>query len=180
MCDVKGEWLVFYYFIRAAVSFIWVGAAVTTGSILPFAAAALIIFYPAWDAAASFLDAYRHGGMNCNPVLSMNAILSLVATIGIAVALSVSTNSMLAVFGIWAIGSGFLQIATAVRRRKKYGAQWLMIMSGAQSAMAGIFFLRQAMSGGFYGVSDIVPYAAFGAFYFLVSGIWLVVSQARQ
>ncbi|TJX42094.1 MAG: DUF308 domain-containing protein, partial [Mesorhizobium sp.] len=30
------------------------------------------------------------------------------------------------------------------------------------------------------GITDIAPYAAFGAFYFLVSAIWLSVMQARK
>jgi hypothetical protein len=174
------EWRVFYYFTRAAVSFIWVGAAVTTGSLLPFAAAVLTIFYPAWDAAASFLDVYRHGGMGRNPVQSTNAILSLLTTVAIAIALAVSMNWMIAVFGLWATISGSLQIIVAVRRRTSYSAQWLMILSGAQSAIAGAFFLRQAMLAGIHGINDIVPYAAFGAFYFLMSGIWLMFFGARR
>jgi len=30
------------------------------------------------------------------------------------------------------------------------------------------------------GITDIAPYAAFGAFYFLVSAVWLTVSDARR
>jgi uncharacterized membrane protein HdeD (DUF308 family) len=118
--------------------------------------------------------------MGRNPVQSTSAILSLVTTVGIAIALAVSMNPMLAVFGVWAITSGFLQITAAVRRRAIYRAQWLMILSGAQSVIAGAFFLRQAMLPGLYGINDIVPYAAFGAFYFLMSGAWLIVSGTRS
>jgi hypothetical protein len=175
-----GQWLITYYFVRAAVSFIWVGAALTAGAVIPVAAAALLIFYPAWDAAANFLDAYRNGGARRNPSQSVNAILSLLTTIAIAVALATSMNTVLTVFGAWAVVSGLLQLATAVRRWKLYGAQWVMVLSGAQSALAGAFFIKQATAAGMHGVVDIAPYAAFGAFYFLISAIWLAVLQARS
>lgn len=174
------EWLRTYYFIRAAVSFLWVGAAFTVGSALPIAAAVLLIVYPTWDAAANVVDAHRNGGLKRNPTQGLNALLSMVATLAIAVALSNSMNAVLVVFGVWAVVSGLLQLATAVRRWKVYGAQWVMILSGAQSALAGGFFVKQSSLPGVHGVAEIAPYAAFGAFYFLISAIWLLVSQARR
>lgn len=178
--NTGSKWLMTYYFTRAAVSFIWVGAALTVGAVMPIVAAVLMIFYPAWDAAANFLDAHRNGGVKTNPSQTLNAVLSLITTIAIAVALANSMNTALAVFGLWAVVSGVLQLVTAVRRWKVYGAQWVMILSGAQSALAGAFFIKQAGSGALHGIADIVPYAAFGAFYFLVSALWLVVSEARR
>lgn len=174
------QWLITYYFIRAAVSFIWVGAAFTIGWTLPIAAAILLIFYPTWDAAANVLDAHRNGGLKRNPTQSLNALLSLITTISIAVALSSSMNAVLGVFGVWAVVSGLLQLATAVRRWKAYGAQWVMILSGAQSALAGGFFIKQSTLPIPHSIAEIAPYAAFGAFYFLISAIWLVVSEARR
>lgn len=178
--NVNGQWLRSYYFARAAVSLIWIAAAVTAGAANPVAAAVLFIFYPTWDAAANFMDAYRNGGIKRNPSQSVNAVLSLVTTIAIAVALTHSMNAVLGVFGAWAVVSGLLQLATGVRRWKSYGAQWAMILSGAQSALAGAFFIKQATGASPHGIIDVVPYVAFGAFYFLISGIWLVVTAARR
>ena len=45
------------------------------------------------------------------------------------------------IFGAWAILSGLLQLGTAVRRWKRFGAQWAMVLSGGQSALAGGFFI---------------------------------------
>jgi uncharacterized membrane protein HdeD (DUF308 family) len=84
------------------------------------------------------------------------------------------------VFGVWATLSGLLQLATGIRRRKGVGAQWPMILSGAQSALVGAMFLRQAAGPEVPSVVDIAPYAAFGAFYFLVSALWLVASDVRR
>jgi hypothetical protein len=88
--------------------------------------------------------------------------------------------SVLLVFGIWAGFAGIFQLATAVGRWKSYGAQWAMILSGAQSALAGIFMVKIAYGPTPVGIADIAPYVAFGAFYFLVSAIWLTVSGARR
>jgi uncharacterized membrane protein HdeD (DUF308 family) len=89
-------------------------------------------------------------------------------------------NAVLAVFGVWAILSGLFQLSTAVRRWKSYGAQWLMILSGAQSALAGIFFFKQAAASATTHITAIAPYSAFGAFYFLLSAIWLTVKDVRS
>lgn len=55
-----------------------------------------------------------------------------------------------------------------------------MVLSGAQSALAGGFFIKQAIGAAAPDITDIAPYAAFGAFYFLVSAAWLSVTQARK
>lgn len=178
--NTGSKWLVAYYLTRAAVSFGWVGVAIKIGAAVPIVAAVLLIFYPAWDAAANFLDAHRNGGSKRNPSQMINAILSLIATIAIALALVTTMNTVLCVFGIWAIISGLLQLATAVRRWNVFGAQWVMVLSGAQSALAGGFFVVQSSAATPHSIVDIVPYVAFGACYFLVSGIWLAVQNARR
>jgi len=176
----SSEWLRTCYFVRAAVSFLWVGAALIVAASLPIASAVLLIVYPAWDAAANMMDAHRNGGFKRNPTQALNALMSMVATIAIAVALLNSMNAVLAVYGGWAVVSGLLQLAVAVRRWKVNGAQWVMILSGAQSALAGGFFIKQSTLPSMHSVTEIAPYAAFGAVCFLISAIWLLMSQARR
>lgn len=173
------EWLTVYYFTRAAVCFIWVGAAVITGFAIPFATAVLIIFYPAWDAAANFLDSYRRGSVQQYVVQLTSACVSLVATIGIAVALSGSMNNMLMTFGFWSGIAGLLSLALALIRQKTVRAQWAMILSGIQSVVAGAWLALQARSPGAHGINDLVPCVAFSAFCFLISAIWLVATPVR-
>lgn len=55
-----------------------------------------------------------------------------------------------------------------------------MILSGAQSALAGAFFVKQATAATVPGIAVVAPYAAFGAFYFLLSALWLTVSDMRR
>ncbi|PNG27160.1 hypothetical protein CR492_05085 [Methylocella silvestris] len=173
------QWLRSYYFVRAAFSVGWVAAAFTVAKSSPPIAAALLVAYPAWDAIANVGDAQRSGGMKANPSQALNAAVSTVTTIAVIIALGQSLYSVLAVFGAWAILAGLLQSATAVRRWRA-GAQWAMILSGAQSALAGAFFVKLATGDAAPSITDIAPYAAFGAFYFFVSAVWLTVAQTRR
>lgn len=173
------RWLRTYYFTRAGVSVAWVAAAFTVGANVPPIAAALLLAYPAWDAIANIADAQCSGGLIANPSQTLNAAISIITTIAVLFALGQSLYAVLAVFGVWAILSGLFQLVTAVRRWKT-GAQWAMILSGAQSMLAGGFFISSAAGTGNPGIKDIAPYAAVGAFYFLISAIWLTVKLARQ
>jgi uncharacterized membrane protein HdeD (DUF308 family) len=174
------SWLKQYYFARAAFSIIWVAVAFTVAADTPVLAGALLILYPAWDAAANVVDAQRNGGLRRNPTQSINAVVSAVTTAAVAVALGASMFAVLGVFGVWATLSGVFQLATAVRRWRTVGAQWAMALSGAQSAVVGVTFLIKANGSVVPGIGDIAPYAGFGAFYFLVSALWLVISDARR
>src|SRR6187551_311308 len=81
------QWLKPYYFFRAAFSAVWVLAAFTVGKSMPGVAAALLLVYPAWDAAANFVDARRNGGLQRNPPQALNMIVSGLTTAGVAIAL---------------------------------------------------------------------------------------------
>ncbi len=172
-------WLESYYFTRFAVSTAWVLLAFTVAKTIPPLAAVMLVAYPAWDALANFVDAQRTGGLNRNKTQLLNFVISIITTVAVAIALGKSMNTVLAVFGVWAVLSGLFQLATAVRRWKS-GAQWAMVLSGAQSALAGIFFVKMADSAATIDITNVAPYAAFGAFYFLLSAIWLTVKRARQ
>lgn len=173
------RWLTSYYFVRAGVAAAWVAAAFTVGRGMPPVAAALLIAYPAWDAAANLVDARRNGGLARNPSQAVNAAVSVLTAAAAAVAVGRGPHAVIAVFGAWAILSGLLQLVTGVRRWST-GAQWAMVLSGAQSALAGVHFLVKANGAAAPGIVDVAPYAAFGAFYFLVSAVWLKVAQARR
>jgi hypothetical protein len=174
------RWLKLYYFTRAAFSVVWVGAAFTVGQHSSTIAAVLLVAYPAWDAVANYSDASRSGGLALNRTQAINVVVSLATTLAVVVALQMSMNGVLAVFGAWAILSGLLQLGTAVRRWKSHGAQWAMGLSGAQSALAGVFFILQARMPAPPSITNVAGYAALGAFYFLVSAVWLSVSDLRR
>lgn len=173
----SNAWLKSYYYLRFAVSAAWVLAAFTVAGIAPPLAAVMLVAYPAWDALANYVDAQRSGGLGRNRSQLLNFAVSILTAIAVAVALGHSMNAVLAVYGVWAAISGAFQLLTALRRWKTNGAQWAMILSGAQSALAGLFFVKMAGGTEAIGIANVAPYAAFGAFYFLVSAVWLSVSD---
>lgn len=176
----SNHWLKSYYATRAAFSVAWVAAAFTIGRDSPMAASVLLAVYPLWDALANLVDAQKNGGYRNNPTQTFNTVVSIITAIAVLAALQVSMHAVLGVFGVWASLSGLLQLATAIRRRKSNGAQWAMILSGAQSTLAGASFIYKAVSPtAMPSVTDIAPYAAFGAFYFLVSAAHLAITGYR-
>ncbi|HVI98001.1 MAG TPA: DUF308 domain-containing protein [Sphingomonas sp.] len=162
-----------YYAIRALVSGLWVAAAFLVGATSPIAAAILLVAYPAWDAVANLIDGARSGGLAQNRPQAINVIVSALTAVAVAISLA-DTATVVRLFGIWAIVAGLLQLATGVARWKTYKAQWAMILSGAQSALAGGFFIKQSLGPAMPAVTTVAPYAALGALYFLVSALLLL------
>lgn len=175
--STQDRWLTSYYLSRAAFSAAWVASALTLGQHHAVLGAILLVIYPLWDAGANYLDAARSGGLARNRTQALNVFVSLATTVAVLVALPIGLNAVLTVFGAWAILSGVLQLGTAVRRWKISGAQWAMVLSGGQSALAGAFFIFQAQQPVPAVVPVVAGYAAFGAIYFLVSAISLVIGK---
>lgn len=176
----QNHWLQSYYYMRAAVSVIWITLAVLLGKENPVIGAVLLVLYPAWDALANYIDAQKSGGLAVNPPQKFNLIVSMIVALAIVWALSISINATIKVFGLWAIFSGVLQLSASLRRWKTSNGQWAMILSGAQSALAGIFMFKQASSDQLLDVTTVAPYAAFGVFYFLISAVTLTIKNSRK
>ncbi|SAK51600.1 membrane protein [Caballeronia pedi] len=178
---VSGErWLKHYYFTRTAVSVVWVALAFAVGLHSMASAAVLLVIYPAWDALANYVDMSRSGGSRNNRTQMINVAISAATTAAVVVALKTDTTWVLSVFGIWAVLSGLLQLATALRRWKRFGAQWAMILSGAQSALAGFLFIALAPAPLTLAISKVAGYAGVGAVYFLISAVWLSAGEFRR
>jgi len=174
------DWLKTYYYLRFAVSAIWVALAFTIAKAMPPLAAVMLVAYPAWDALANYLDASQSGGLTRNKSQMLNFLVSIVTAVAVAAALPHGMHAVLQIFGVWAVLSGLFQLLTGVQRWKSYGAQWAMILSGAQSGLAGAHMLSKAAGAAPASIADIAPYAAFGAFYFLISAASLTISDARR
>lgn len=175
----NAAWLKTYSFVRFGFSAAWVAAAFLLAPLNPAIAAVLLVIYPAWDALANAVDAQRNGGLGRNLSHLVNVVVSAITTIAVVVALGQGMAAVIVVFGVWAILSGVLQLVTAVRRWAS-GGQWAMVLSGAQSALAGGFFVVSAGTMPNAGIALIAGYAAFGAIYFLVTAVWLSLREARQ
>lgn len=166
-----------FYFLRAGAAFAWVALVILSAPATALVAGTLFVIYPAWDAIANVIDARRSGGLHDNPGQKFNALVSIVTAICMAVAFSLRGNpGGVLVFGAWALLAGLFQLAVGIRRRK-LGGQVFMMISGAQSALAGTFFVAQAF-GTAPDITRLAPYAAFGGLYFLLSALWLTFKRS--
>ncbi len=170
-----------YYFLRAGVSVAWIAAAVAVGTGNPLAGGLLLVAYPAWDALANGLDAQSNGGFAANPPQTFNLFVSLLVACAVVFALQADPRRVLTVFGVWAGFAGLLQLVAGVRRWRSVGGQWPMVLSGAQSVLAGVFMITRSLRGGGHPPTpiEIAPYASFGAFYFLAAAIALTLKGRR-
>jgi uncharacterized membrane protein HdeD (DUF308 family) len=176
----NGNWLKTYYFLRAGVSVTWIALALAIGRSSLSVAAILLVLYPTWDAVANAIDAKKNGGFRSNLSQTFNFAISLVTAVWIAYSLGIGMKPVLVAYGAWAFLAGVFQLATGVRRWKTVGGQWVMILSGAQSALVSFHFFQKSDVVPAPGIDAVIPYACLGAFYFLLSAIWLTVKDARQ
>ncbi|QNH15724.1 hypothetical protein HEP74_00847 [Xanthomonas sp. SS] len=167
-----------FYLLRAGVAFAWIAAVLLSSPGSAALAGTLMVIYPAWDALANVMDARRSGGLRANPGQTFNALVSAVTAVAMAVAFALHGNAGgVLVFGAWALLAGLFQLAVGIRRRK-LGGQVFMMISGAQSALAGVFFVVQSF-GATPTLAQLAPYAGFGGLYFLLSGLWLSFRKPR-
>lgn len=155
------------YYTRAAFSICWVILVVLCAKISPAIATALLIIYPAWDVFGTFLD-IRANPDSSHKAQYVNAAISIATTIAVGFALQKGVPEALITFGIWAIGTGLIQLILGLRRRKSLGGQWPMIISGGQSIIGGASFILLAHDPT-KGITSLAGYAAFGAFYYLLA-----------
>lgn len=161
------------YFTRTAFSVIWVILVAVFAKSSPGIATVLLIIYPAWDVVGTFIDirANRGTGNSLMPQY-VNAAISIITTIAVALAIQKGVPEALIVFGIWAGLTGIIQLILGLKRRQLLGGQWPMIISGGQSVLAGISFIAMAHSPTM-GIVNLAGYSAFGAFYYLLAAIRL-------
>ena len=160
------------YFLRTGFSVLWATLLSVFVKGNPEISRVLFIIYPAWDVFATYMDIRANPPYTSKTPQYVNAVIGILMTIGVALALQKGVPEALIVFGIWAIVTGAIQLILGLRRRKELGGQWPMILSGGQSVLAGSVFILMAHSPTM-GINSLAGYAVFGAFYFLIAAIRL-------
>ena len=160
------------YFTRATFSVLWVILVFLFAKTSTGIAAILLIVYPAWDVVGTFLDIRANQGSSSKTPQYVNAVISSITTIAVGIALQKGVPEALIVFGVWAIGTGLIQLILGLKRRKFLGGQWPMIISGGQSILGGTSFILLAHDPT-KGITSLAGYAAFGAFYYLLAAFRL-------
>jgi uncharacterized membrane protein HdeD (DUF308 family) len=94
--------------------------------------------------------------------------LALQGLLGIAVGIltlvwpGITAIALLAVIAAWAFLTGFMEIAAAIRLRKEMKGEWVMILSGIASVVAGIILVARPGIGALAVVTVIGIYAIVG------------------
>jgi uncharacterized membrane protein HdeD (DUF308 family) len=157
--------------LRAVVALVWaatiaIAAGDDPGQELSVGLASLVAAYPVIDVVASLTEAALGGDRS--RLLRVNAAISTLAVAALAgAAFGSDVSAVLAVFGTWALVSGTIQLANAVHRRRAGMPEIPMIVSGALSAIAGVFFIVSSGADA-PSVTLLAGYAALGAVLFLL------------
>jgi hypothetical protein len=169
------------YFTRTAVQLLWAGIVLATSATNPALAAGLLILYPLWDVACTVYDLRSSARVGPPTAQYINAVLGTLAAVGIAVTAFKSPQQAVVIFGAWALAAGLAQLAVGISRRKQLGGQWAMILSGVQSAGAGVAFILGGLHDKTH-IKDLGGYAIFGGVYFLIAGFLMhrKLSQSSQ
>jgi hypothetical protein len=161
--------------VRAAAALAWAGAFVVAlggdpdaAATVPTAAAVLLVAYPLIDVFSSTVEAWDSPA-SARALPIVNALISLTASIGLAVAATTAdAGTTLAVFGVWAIVSGAVQLGTAAMRRRAGSRELPMIFSGAISTLAGLSFVAGSSQDVAH-LTNLAGYAGLGAVLYLIS-----------
>ena len=158
--------------VRALLGLVWAAAVVvavgdhvpTTNTDLPTSAALFLASYPLIDVIASLLAS----AFADTRVLRINAAISALATVGIAIAAFGSdAGATLVAFGAWAAVSGAIQLGIAIHRRRAEGRQLPMIVSGGLSTVAGLSFIAASGDDKAH-IATLGGYMAVGALLYLL------------
>ncbi|MBV9792751.1 MAG: hypothetical protein JO016_02325 [Actinobacteria bacterium] len=165
------------YLFRTGFSLFWVAlvfslARTQTGAAtVGLVGGALLVIYPVADAVATLFD-LRSGPAVARWPQRLNLAADLTAAPAVLVALRSSLAAAIAIFGVWAIGTGALMICSAAGRQRVLSGQWLLIISGAGSVLAGTTFVTWTGSPS-AGLIGLARYSAGGAVWYLLAAVWL-------
>jgi uncharacterized membrane protein HdeD (DUF308 family) len=159
------------FLIRGLVAIAWVAVFAAVSDSLTTGVAILVVTYPVIDLVASLIDAREQDG-SARQLLVLNAGVSAVTAVAVAVAATGDIADVLVVLAVWAAVTGAAQIATAVRRRAVLGMQWPMLLAGALSVGAGISFTLTAADADPM-LDPLVLYAATSGAFFVIQAALL-------
>ncbi|MEV6304326.1 hypothetical protein AB0M02_33315 [Actinoplanes sp. NPDC051861] len=159
------------YFVRFAFAIVWALVMFTTADHIGVLAGTLLVLYPLFDVGAAVVDARASRATSSPTLLYLNIAVSLLAALGLAIAVTSGIPGVLRVWGAWAILAGLIQLVVGVTRRSM-GGQWPMILSGGISVLAGGSFIAGSAAAD-PTLANAIGYAIPGAIFFLISAVRL-------
>ena len=137
--------------------------------------AALVLLFGAYalaDGVFAIWSAIRRHGEDRWWLLTLQGLLSIAAAVVTVLWPGITALVLLYVVAAWALVTGVLEIAVAIRLRKAIPNEWLLVVSGIASVVLGVLLAANPALGALVVVLWIGAYA-------LVSGAMLVALSLR-
>lgn len=167
------------YLTRFVFAIVWAGLVVAAAAGPSPLLTVLLVVYPLFDAGAVLWQLRAAPASDRSRASEWTSVVvSLLVAIALGVASVSSLSAALAIWGVWAIGSGIPQLITAIRHRRS-GGQVAQMLSGGISLFAGSAFLVQGLQGT-RAIAGVAGYAVLGGIFFLVSAIRLGILLRRE
>ena len=159
------------YLVRFGFAVVWALVLVLLAATLGPLSVALLLLYPASDLVAAVVDHRASRSTGLAPALVVNMALSLLAVVGLALAVTsgVRSCSSSGVPGRSWPGS---YSSSSPSRRRALGGQLFMILSGGISVLAGVAFIVRSASPT-ASLTSLGGYAGLGGLFFLLSALRL-------
>jgi len=134
--------------------------------------AVLVLLFGAYTMADGILGVWAAiAGRNDHEywwVLLLGGLLGIGVGIITFLAPGVTALALLFYIAIWAIATGVLQIAAAIRLRKEITGEWVLVLAGLASVVFGVLLMAQPGAGALAVLWLIASYA-------IVFGVLLVI-----
>jgi uncharacterized membrane protein HdeD (DUF308 family) len=168
------------YLGRGVLAVAWAAVFSAHHDTLGAAAVLLLVVYPVIDAVSSLIDLRAAPDGPERGVTLFNAALSTLAAVAVGLAGGLGgAESVLHVFGAWAVLSGAAQLLVGLRRRgPELGKQWPILIAGGLSVLVGVFYNIQAL--GDDPSLDVLSTYATGGGVFFIAQAGLLAWRTRQ
>lgn len=146
------------------IAFAWPGITLA-GLVMLFGAYALI------DGVVNIVGAVRAARAHERwSVLVIEGLVGIAAAAVTVLWPAITTLALIFVIGAWAVITGAMEIAAAVRLRKYITGEWLLLLSGIASLIFGVLVMVYPLAGG------LVIALWFGAYVFIFGAIMVTLA----
>jgi uncharacterized membrane protein HdeD (DUF308 family) len=136
------------------------------------ALAILFGIYVLIDAFGAIFQSFRPGDGGHRVAYAVLGVLGLAAGVMTLVWPGLTVLVLATLVGVWAVVTGVMEIAAAIRLRKQITGEAFLIVAGALSVIAGVLVLFHPIAGA-YGVALLI------GIYAVIYGVTLVVLSFR-
>jgi uncharacterized membrane protein HdeD (DUF308 family) len=155
-------------------------AAILFGIVTAFAPgvtlAVLVLVFGAYafvDGVLAIASAIRHRGSGSSWVVLLEGIAGVIAGVITLLWPGITAMALLFVIAAWALVTGVLEVAVAIRLRKTIAHEWLLALAGLSSIALGILLMLYPAAGALALVLWIGAYALVSGVLFVAFGIRL-------